>query len=192
MAVKPESMTRRNAIKSAVLLLGGTITAAQLGPLVSNVAAMDDESAPRFLSTDHYTMLQRIVDLIIPETDTPGAYAAGVHRFIDMMLAEWASPETRTRYVDGLRGIDMRAREIGSGRFSASSSSQQLELLETLDTEAYAADAGDNFFKDLKTLILFGYYSSEEGASVELKFDRLPGAYVECVPFDEIGRSWST
>ena len=191
MSAKPISLTRRKAIKNAVVLLGGTIAAAQLGPLVGSVAAMDEDSVPRFLSTGQYSMLERIVDLIIPETDTPGALSAGVHRFIDLMLAEWASPETRTRYVDGLQSIDRRARDGGAESFSASSPSQQLELLETLDVEAYAENAGDSLYKDLKTLILFGYYSSEEGASVELRFDRLPGAYLDCVQFDDFGRAWS-
>jgi hypothetical protein len=182
-----QQLTRRAAIRNAVALLGGTVTAAQLGPLASAVAAINGETAPRFLSEAQFEMVGRIVDLVIPETDTAGAFGAGVHRFIDMMLADWASAATRKRYVEGLGDIDRRA-----GDFSSGSRDKQTELLLRLDREAFAADSGETFFKDLKTLILFGYYSSEEGASAELRFDRLPGAYRSCVPYDEIGRSWST
>ena len=94
-------------------------------------------------------------------------------------------------YGVSFANIDRRARDHGAESFSASSPSQQLELLETLDVEAYAENAGDSLYKDLKTLILFGYYSSEEGASVELRFDRLPGAYLDCVQFDDFDRAWS-
>ena len=48
------------------------------------------------------------------------------------------------------------------------------------------------FFKEFKALIIFSYYSSEEGASIELKYDRIPGEYAECIPLDSVGRSWST
>jgi gluconate 2-dehydrogenase gamma chain len=181
-------LTRRKAIQGAVAFVGGTVAATQLGSLVDSVSAMDDGLSPQFLSLETFSMVEKIVDLVIPETDTPGAKAVGVHRFIDLMLAEWASPETQVSYVNGLRGIDMRV----PGGFSALPPMQQMELLEALDAEAYADGAGDTFFKDLKTFILFGYYSSEVGASVELKFDRLPGAYRGCVPFEDIGRTWST
>jgi gluconate 2-dehydrogenase gamma chain len=185
-------ITRRTAIKSAVALVGGSIATAQLNPLIRSVAAMEEGAAPGFLDSNQYSMLEKIVDLIIPETDTPGAKSAGVHRFIDFMLADWASPQTRNSYVEGLRSIDQRAQATNSAGFSASSPAQQFALLESLDAAAETDDTGESFFKGLKALVLFGYYSSEEGASVELKYDRLPGPYRDCVPFDEIGRSWST
>src|SRR2546427_10954613 len=34
-----------------------------------------------------------IAELIIPTTDTPGARAAQVHRFIDLLLAEWVTDD---------------------------------------------------------------------------------------------------
>ena len=188
MTLNSKLLTRRTAIQGAVALVGGTVAATQLGSLVNSVSAMDGDSFPRFLSTGNFSMVEQIVDLVIPETDTPGAKAARVHQFIDLMLAEWASPETQVSYVEGLRDIDLRA----PGGFSAMPQAQQMKLLETLDAEAYADGASDTFFRDLKTFILFGYYSSEVGASVELQFDRLPGAYHGCVPFEDIGRTWST
>src|SRR2546422_6710982 len=36
-----------------------------------------------------------IAEMIIPATDTPGARAAQVHRFIDLLLAEWAPDDDR-------------------------------------------------------------------------------------------------
>ena len=78
-------------------------------------------------------MLERAVDIIIPETDTPGAVAAGVHHLIDLMLAEWASPARQARYTAGLRDLDARMRQLGAEDFVSAPPSRQLELLQALD-----------------------------------------------------------
>lgn len=173
-------------------MLGGTVSAAQLGPLASALAAANEETAPRYLGAAQFELLERIVDLVIPESDTPGALAAGIHRFIDMMLADWASADSRARYTDALQRIDNRAMDLTGAAFVALSVEQQFAVLQDADRAAYTDGADDSTFRDLKKLILFGYYSSEQGGSVELKYDRLPGGYPGCVSLSEIGRSWSS
>ena len=178
-------------MQGAIALVGGTVAATQLGSLVSDVSAMDSDYSPQFLGPNQFSMVEQIVDLIIPETDTPGAKTAGVHRFIDMMLAEWASPQTKANYVEGLQAIDARSQMADGKSFVESSPEIQLKILKALDAEAFAENGSNTFFRELKKFVLFGYYSSEEGASVELRYDRLPGAYRGCVPMEDIGRSWS-
>lgn len=192
MRLNSKLMTRRKAIKGAVALIGGSIATSQLGTLISSVAAMDGDSEPLFLTSEHFSMVEQIADLIIPETDTPGAKRAGAHRFIDYMLAEWASPETQSKYVAGLNAIDQRSAEFNGSNFLENPLERQIALLESLDAESYTDGGEDSFFRNLKSFVLFGYYSSEEGASVELRFDRLPGPYEDCVSVDENARSWST
>src|SRR4029077_13996448 len=50
-----------------------------------------------------------IADMIIPPTATPGARAAEVHRFVDLLLAEWAPDDDRKQFLDGLTDVDARA-----------------------------------------------------------------------------------
>ena len=184
-------ITRRKAIQGAASLVGGTIAAAQLGILMSRPAiAAAENSAPLFFDQDQFSLVERIVDVMIPETDTPGAHAAGVHHFIDQMLAAWASPERQARYVQGLHDLDMRLRGAGGEKFVSSSSARQLELLSAVDQEAYADGARDTFFLEFKKLVLFGYYSSEAGATVELQYEPMTADYKACVPIEDIGRAW--
>lgn len=183
-------LTRRSVLKRAAALFGGGLTATQLSLLTSSVAAMTEDSSPRFLNQEQFSMIKRIVDLIIPQTDTPGALGAGVHHFIDLMLAEWASPQRRARYVAGLEGIDRRARDAGADGFTAASSARQTTLLLALDKESFSENVSDGFFSELKKMVLFGYYSSEDGATVELQFQRIPGDYLPCVALDDNGRAW--
>lgn len=183
-------LTRRAAIRNAVLLVGGAISAAELGLLESALAATADEAEPRFLDADQFAMVERIADIIMPETDTPGAVSAGVHRFIDLMLQEWASSDTQHEFVTGFAGIDRRAGELGMQSFLAGSAEQQAELVERMDREAFAPGSGDAFFRRMKKLVLFAYFSSEPGATETLRYDRIPGDYEPCLSLENDGRAW--
>jgi hypothetical protein len=188
-ALDSHTITRREALKRAAALVGGTLAAAELGALSRIAAAMSEDAAPRFLGQEQFRVLQQVAGLMIPETDTPGAVGARVHTFIDLMLAEWASPARQARWVAGLDDIDRRAREAGQG-FCESPPERQLAVLQALDDEAFAQGSADHFFRELKRMILFGYYSSETGASIELGTQRIPGDYEPCLPLDEVGRAW--
>src|SRR6267142_6897641 len=50
-----------------------------------------------------------ISELIIPQTDTPGAKAARVNEFIDLIVAEWYDQEQRSAFLTGLADVDQRS-----------------------------------------------------------------------------------
>ena len=182
-------LTRRDAIKRLGALIGGTITASQLSLLATNAAAAD-HSDPAFFDEEQFAMLTRIADLIMPETDTPGALGVGAHHFIDMMFAEWASSERQTEWQEGLAEIDSRARNAGMDSFLDGSEQQQFELLQTLDKEFFEGGYEPTFFGRLKQMVLFAYYNSEVGATVEMRYLPIPGDYQPCLPYKEGDRAY--
>lgn len=183
-------LTRRAAMRNAVLLLGGAIPAAQLGLLENALAATSVDSKPRFLDADQFAIVERIADLVIPETDTPGAVSAGAHRFIDLLLDEWASSDTQAQFVDELARIEQRATELGMSGFLDGSAEQQFEVVQLFDREAFAVGAPETFFRRLKRLVLFAYFSSEPGATQALRFDRVPGDFDPCLSLEDDDRAW--
>ena len=177
--------TRRAAIKSAVALLGGTLTAVQLDLLSDSFASSDEGLPKRFFTSDQYKFISRIADLIIPETDTPGALGVGAPIFIDMMLADWASPNRQLDFVKGLHEIDLRAKNAGLESFLVCSAEQQELILREIDKEFFDKNLNVSYFGMIKKIVLFAYYSSEVGATLELNFQRIPGDYLPCVPLSE-------
>lgn len=182
-------LTRREALQGAIAMVGGSIAAAQLAPLASALAD-GEQAAPRFLSDELFAVVERTADLIIPETDTPGALGARVHYFIDSMLADWANESSRETFSRAIRQIDDAARRLHDRAFVTLDAGQQFALLEAIDRDAYDSTDADAPFRKLKELILLGYYSSEVGASVELRFNPIPGPSTGCVPLVDIGRAW--
>jgi hypothetical protein len=47
------------------------------------------------------------------------------------------------------------------------------------------------FFRTAKELTLLGYYTSEPGATRELRYAAVPGGYEGCVPLAAVGRTWA-
>jgi hypothetical protein len=52
-------------------------------------------------------------------------------------------------------------------------------VLHAVESDAYAAhpEGADTFWRDLKYLTLFGYYTSQIGIEQELKTNRFPGRF---------------
>jgi len=55
----------------------------------------------------------------------------------------------------------------------------------------YSSDIHEAF-RFLKSLVVFGYYTSEVGASKELKYLAFPGGFKGSVAYDSIGSSFGS
>src|ERR1700694_3225110 len=87
----------------------------------------------RTLNGDQRALVTNIAEMIIPETDTPGATSVKVPEFIDLILTEWASDDERVTFLAGLGDIDARASAMGSARFVGLPAAKKVELLTALD-----------------------------------------------------------
>src|SRR5436190_2025048 len=106
-------ITRREAVARTALILGGTLAASSLsgvrGSAWARAAAPDWRAGT--LDPDQSELVATIAEHIIPATDTPGARAAGVHRFVDVMLSNYYKEGERKQFLDGLAQLDARARK---------------------------------------------------------------------------------
>ena len=114
-----------------------------------------------------------ISELIIPQTDTAGARAAEVNRFIDTVLEDAPLAE-RESFIGGLAWIDRRSRELSGADFIETPPPAQEALLTVISSRENAAPAdreGVEFFEAIKRLTVTGYYTSEAGLREELDDD---------------------
>jgi gluconate 2-dehydrogenase gamma chain len=135
-------MDRREALRRAALLFGGAISAPTLAAMMAACETSHPPEAgwtPRVLKGDLGELVATVAELIIPETDTPGARSVGVHRFIDTMLAESFPTAERERFVRGLGAYDAVAKELSGKRFLDARVTDQSAVLNALDHSAYEA-----------------------------------------------------
>lgn len=128
---------------------------------------------PKLLDGHQDETVATLSELIIPSTNTPGARAALVNRFVDDVLADAAEPDRR-EFLRGLRWIDGRSNELFGSDFVEASPEQQNALLTILSSDknkAFQDEIGRDFFKAVKSLTITGYYTSEIGMKQELGDD---------------------
>lgn len=132
-------MNRREAIQRVALLMGGAISApALLGVLEGHAKEPGPDWKPSVLDKDELAVVSRIADIIVPRTDTPGALDAGVPAFIDAMLKEVYSKESRDRYLKELHDFDAAARKTHGKPFLKLDAQQQKALVQKFQDAAIA------------------------------------------------------
>ena len=136
----------------------------------AQAAIAAQEWTPRVLNPQQNETIIALTELIIPQTETPGAKAARVNRFIDAVLQR-AKPADRDSFLRGLTWMDERSRTQFRTDFVAATPAQQTELLTTLakgDGETAELRAGVQFFRAIKSMTIDGYYTTEIGLRQEL------------------------
>jgi hypothetical protein len=152
----------------------------------------------RTLDVHQNATVVAMIDLVIPATDTPGAKGARVNEFIDLILTDWAVPEERTAFLDGLAGIDKQSNELFGKKFVDASAAQQEAQLRSIDDVLMAnrqrpvrhgntvpevdAQMKGPFWVVFKNITLHGYYTSQVAFEKELKLQIIPGAQHGCAP----------
>ena len=180
-----DAIGRREALRRTAMLLGGVLSAPAIAGVLAGCDARTTDGQWHALTPEQGELVATIAEHIIPQTDTPGARGARVHVFIDKMLAGHYGAEDRQRVLDGLADIDARAERECGATFLRCAVGEQRAMLARVDQEAVP------WFRTLKELTILGYYTSEIGATQELRHVAVPERFEGCVPFTQVGRAWA-
>jgi Gluconate 2-dehydrogenase subunit 3 len=157
-------LSRREAIK-----LGAAATvAASLG--VGDAAAQVRVGG--FFTEAEFALLDELSEMIIPTDDhSPGARAAKVAAFIDARLAEAWEQKDRTDWRSGLALVDRLSQEAHKLPFMKASPEQRLAVLTRMaQNESNPQKPEEKFFKELKSRVVYAYYTSEIGIKQEMEY----------------------
>jgi hypothetical protein len=149
--------------------------------------AGDPAFAGPVLNAEQFALLEQVTEVMIPTTDTPGALVAGVPAFIRDMLDQWGTAQSRAEVIGVLESIEKHAWQKFGAAFLELPPERRLETVRGFDEAAIGRQ--DPAYGKFKYLVLVGYYQSEVGATMELRFELVPGAWRSCVPLSEVGRA---
>lgn len=189
-AASPQAMAsmihgadRRGFIRG-VLLAVGAVGAAL--PAWDSLLAAGESAAP-FVGAARFQVLDAVAETIIPRTDTPGARDALVAARFDALMKNWASAQTQVDFQRVLDEIDLTARSRDPKGIVALPAPQQLEVVAAYDH----AKMADKAYARFKALILALYYISEPGATQELRYEHVPGAWEPSIPVTADTCAWA-
>ncbi|QBA65517.1 gluconate 2-dehydrogenase subunit 3 family protein [Muriicola soli] len=214
-------MDRRIALKNMGLALGYSIATPTLLSLVqgcNDVKAVD--WTPDFFTKEEGNVIIKLVDIILPKTDTPSASEVNVHVFIDRFTNEImeevqqdmtklslnkfiqnALSETGKEKAEELTAEDL---EPIFAKTLQISEEEIIENEELMIKNTSAAAKGENeavpdevmrysFSKNLRDMTIWGYKTSEYVGENVLVYLPVPGEYIGCGDLNELtgGKDWS-
>ena len=195
-------ITRRAALARTAAILGSALAAPTIAGVLAGCGDQTARSSGaaaatlRALSPAQEQLVAAVAEVILPTTDTPGARDVGVSLFVDRMLADYHTAESRATFVAGLARFDSQAVTQHGHSFVRCSAAQQFALVDALDAQVFdprAARTGTDerpFYGVLKELTLAGYYTSEAGATRELRVNPM-GRWRADVPYTQLRAGWA-
>ena len=174
MSIEQTGLDRRGFISNALLAIGAA--GAAFPGWTSLEAAARGKAA--FFDATRSAVLDAVAETIMPRTDTPGARDAGVPKRFDLLMKTWASAQTRIEFTRLLDELDTAARQADPKGIAALAPARQLEVVAAYDR----AKVADPAYRKFKALILSLYYISEPGATQELRYEHVPGAWEPSIP----------
>jgi len=174
--------------------VGSLVTGNAISVAMAYVPSNDSILADgKIFNKNQLILLKEICSVVIPKTDTLGAAEVDTHGFIDNQLFHCHSKEDQNTVLALLTLIDSRAKQQGSNSFIKLTAKQQFQLLTELDLGEHSFDQIQRAdFKLLKQYICFGYYTSEVGATQELRYDPVPGGFKGSIPYKKSDPTWAT
>jgi hypothetical protein len=168
-------VSRRAALKA----LAAGVGTVGVWPYLSETAAeafaeLQATNAPpklAFLSPTQYATVDAVAETIIPADDhSPGARAARVADYIDLLLSE-SDEQTRKIWIEGLAAVDEASQRRFKAPYVKLAPDQAVALLSDLAKNELNPKTGlEWFFKTTKDATIRGYYTSEIGIHQELKY----------------------
>lgn len=128
-------------------------------------------AAPKFFNAQQMALIATISEHIIPTDDhSPGALAAEVPQFIDLMISE-SPADTKKLWTDGLAAVEKLSGTKFDKPYNQASKEQQIAILtEISKNETRPTTLEERFFRAIKGMTIDGYYTSKIGIHDELKY----------------------
>ena len=186
-------MNRREVLKLTALVTGAAITPPLAGALLSGCSVdpsqMDVQAANSIFSVEEYQLLNSIVDVILPKSDSPSASEVGVPSIIDDVVGQVYDNDGRALY---LARFQIMAEHLGD-KFSRSTIKTKTEKLQALgsSTNEELAEARLAYL-DLRQQTVAFYLTTEPVATKFLNFLPVPGEYQPCIELSSVnGKAWA-
>jgi hypothetical protein len=168
------NISRREAIKKAAMVFGGSFLVPDILKAWDSSPALNQDFR---LSFEQEDTLEELCETILPTTDTPGAKAAGVPKFVRKMIADCHIKKDQEEFAAGLDQINQAARAQYQVPFAKATTEQRTAILKEVEASK------SRFWSLAKQLTVTGYFTSEVGLTKATRYEQVPGAYDGAYPY---------
>lgn len=214
-------MDRRRVLKNMGLSLGYMVaTPTLLGIIQSCKNEPTVTWSPDFFTQEEGNVITKLVDIILPKTDTPSASEVKVHMFIDKLANEVMDKKDQDflkmsmgKFIDkaladsgketaaDLTADDLEPVLSGALKYSKD---DQTKMFESILSYTEAIEKGENlnlddettrfaFANNLRGMTIWGFKASEYIGEEVLAYLPVPGEHIACGDMQALtgGKAWS-
>lgn len=199
-------MERRELLKMIAVLTGGAVVG---GSVFLEGCKANPSEMLNFTKTQ-LDLLDEIGETIIPTTDTPGAKATQIGKFMQTMVKDCYNNEQQQAFIKGLNELDENCKKQQGKTFVECNAEQRKAFLTTLEKEAKPfnkqVETEENkereeiktkgwqaevdyqgkprhYYTMMKQLTLLGYFTSEIGMTKAMNYLPVPTKYDGAYPY---------
>ena len=187
-------INRREALSRVAIIMGGTV----LGAEAFLTGCKTNTKGVTFSQAD-VDFLNEVGETILPATDTPGAKAANVGAFMQIMVSDCYEAKDQAIFMQGMEELKFKASKAKMGKaFMEATPEERTAFLTDLDKEAKEYQSNKkkedptHYFTMMKQMTLSGLFTSKIGATELLRYVAVPGKYEGCVPYTKGEKAWAT
>ena len=214
-------MDRRKVLKNMGMALGYTVATPTLLSIVQSCKTETLlEWTPDFFSKNEGAALTKLVDIILPKTDTPSASETQVHLFIDRFadqvmekeqqdffkmsmsrFMEKALKDSGKEKVGNLSAGDLESVLAASLKVTKKDEVKNFDAIKQYNEaiaegkEALLDDGISRFAfaNNLRGMTILGFKTSEYIGEEVLEYLPIPGEYIACADLNDLtgGKAWS-
>ncbi|MCJ7466446.1 MAG: gluconate 2-dehydrogenase subunit 3 family protein [Maribacter sp.] len=184
-------MLRREALFLTAGMLGSTLIGTEL--FLTGCSRKTNDQP--LISDPEILFLNEVGETILPETArSPGAKAAHIGQFMCDIVTDCYEKKEQDIFVAGLALLQQSAKNKYEKDFMGLDPSQKHDLLAQIDAEVREKNYRNepHYFQMMKELTLWGYFTSQPGATMALRYNPIPGKYLGCVPYEPGEKAWAT
>jgi len=170
-------MNRRDLLKKGVYGLAGVTLSSTLISTLQSCSSIEKYS-PLYFSKTEFSLLSKIVDFLIPKTETPGALDMKVPQFIDIIVSETYNNESKNNLSNKLKLLieDFKSNNIDLSDYN----SMKSKFVNDFNNETH-----QEMYNQIRDLTVWGFKTSKEIALNVLNYNPIPGYQLGCTDFDK-------
>ena len=170
-------MKRRDLLKKGVYGLAGVSLSSTLISTLQSCTSIEKYS-PHYFSKTEFSLLSNIVDFLIPKTETPGALDMKVPQFIDLIISETYTNESKNNFSNKLNILieDFESNNINLSDYN----SMKSKFVNDFNNKTH-----QEIYNQIRDLTVWGFKTSKEIALNVLNYNPIPGYQLGCVDIDK-------
>jgi hypothetical protein len=196
-------MDRRSALKKAGVLAGSAVAIPSFFSLLQSCKSENRLGwQPLFFTETEAKTIAAILDMILPRTDTPGALDVKSDIFIDKVIAKTYDEDAQAKMRSEIAAFNSECEKNFGNAFVELNPADREKVLQAAEKNSGKFSPGVwgtavgkqepiGFYRSIKSMAIWAYFTSEEIGKNVLAYDPIPGTYEPCMPLSEGQNRWS-